>query len=88
MAANPTVQRVASALQTLLPRRLPPSLSHNPANLYEVLSRTAGPAGKCVYQTRWTEKGIHDCYWEVTDAKFKLEGKHGKAWGKLYWKGE
>lgn len=23
----------------------------------------------------------------MTRAKFKLEGKHGKAWGKLFWKG-
>jgi small subunit ribosomal protein S34 len=88
MTASSTAQRVASALQTLLPQHLPPSLSSRPANLYQVLSRTTGVAGKRVYQTRWQEKGIHGCYWEVTEAKFKLEGKHGKAWGNLYWKGD
>lgn len=42
--------------------------------------------GKKVHQFRWSEKQIPDSYWVVTRAKFKCEGKHGKAWGMLYWK--
>ena len=32
-------------------------------------------------------KGISDSYWLVTRAQLKCEGQHGKAWGKLVWKG-
>ncbi|KIK65586.1 hypothetical protein GYMLUDRAFT_219753 [Collybiopsis luxurians FD-317 M1] len=79
---------VEKALQKLLPNKLPPSLVPRPGNLYEVLSRTpSGGIGKRVYQLRWSEKNIHDCYWVVTRSKFKCEGKHGKAWGVLHWKG-
>ncbi|CCF51002.1 hypothetical protein NDA14_000607 [Ustilago hordei] len=30
----------------------------------------------------------HLCYWEVTKASLKDGGKHGKAWGKLVWRGK
>jgi hypothetical protein len=43
--------------------------------------------GMQVSQTRWGQKGIADSYWLVTRTKLKSEGQHGKAWGKLYWKG-
>ncbi|EMD40445.1 hypothetical protein CERSUDRAFT_80116 [Gelatoporia subvermispora B] len=80
---------VASALRKLLPRQLPPSLSSRPGNLYEVLARYPNDGiGRRVYQTRWGAKGIEGCYWEVTRTKLKLEGKHGKAWGVLTWKGK
>ena len=79
---------ISHSLQKLLPKTLPPSLQNNPGNLYQVLSRTpSGGVGKRVYQLRWSEKGIEDCYWIVTQSRFKCEGKHGKAWGHLYWKG-
>jgi len=79
---------ISHSLQKLLPKTLPPSLQNNPGNLYQVLSRTpSGGVGKRVYQLRWSEKGIEDCYWIVTQSKFKCEGKHGKAWGKLVWRG-
>lgn len=67
---------------------LPPVLKPSKGNLYEVLSRTpAGGVGAEVYQTRWSQKSIMDSYWVVTRSVFKDEGKHGRAWGRLYWKG-
>lgn len=29
----------------------------------------------------------HLCYWEITKVQFKDGGKHGKAWGRLVWRG-
>ena len=79
---------VQAALRKLLPSQLPPSLSTLPGNLYEVLSRYPQDGiGQRVYQTRWGAKGIEGSYWEVTRTKLKCEGKHGKAWGVLVWKG-
>ena len=87
-AANTMTTSVASALQKLLPSSLPPSLSSRPGNLYQVLSRySKDGVGQRVHQVRWGSKGIEDCYWEVTRTRLKLGGKHGKAWGKLIWKG-
>ncbi|OCH95949.1 hypothetical protein OBBRIDRAFT_800224 [Obba rivulosa] len=80
---------VAAAIQRLLPKHLPPSLSSRPGNLYEVLSRYPNDGvGRRVHQTRWGTKMIEGCYWEVTRTKLKLEGKHGKAWGVLIWRGK
>ena len=63
--------------------------SRKAGNLYEVLSQSPGNClGRRVYQTRWRAKGITGCYWEITKAQFKCEGKHGKAWGQLHWRGE
>src|SRR3954447_11284111 len=82
------INQVSNALRALLPSTLPPTLNRQPGNLYEVLSRTPGDGiGKRVYQTRWRTKAITNCYWQITRARLKCEGKHGKAWGKLYWKG-
>lgn len=79
---------VAQAIQKLLPSSLPPSLSSRPGRLYAVLSRySKDGVGQRVHQTRWGMKGMEDCYWEVTRAKMKLGGTHGKAWGRLVWKG-
>lgn len=85
----PNPDAVAGALRKLLPRELPSSLdTSRPGNLYEVLSRHPdGGVGRRVTQCRWGPKGIEGSYWLVTRAKFKLEGKHGKAWGQLFWKG-
>ncbi|KAG2152860.1 hypothetical protein DEU56DRAFT_776588 [Suillus clintonianus] len=83
------MERAVRAIQGLLPSTLPPSLRTTPANLYQVLSRApGGGAGQRVHQIRWTEKGIRNCYWQVTRTRLKLEGNHGKAWGKLYWRGK
>ncbi|SPO31718.1 uncharacterized protein UTRI_06576_B [Ustilago trichophora] len=30
----------------------------------------------------------HLCYWEITKVRLKDGGKHGKAWGKLVWRGK
>lgn len=79
---------LAQAVKKLLPQRLPPSLSNSPGNLYEILSRTpTGGVGREIHQIRWSQKQINNCWWRVTRTKFKCEGKHGKAWGHLYWKG-
>lgn len=85
----PNPDDVASALRKLLPKELPASLdTSRPGNLYQVLSRHPdGGVGRRVTQCRWGPKGIEGSYWIVTRAKFKLEGKHGKAWGKMFWKG-
>lgn len=80
---------VEQQILKLIPPERVPSLATGPANLYEVLSRTAdGGVGKEVHQIRWSHKHISDSWWKVTRTKFKSEGKHGKAWGQLYWKGE
>jgi small subunit ribosomal protein S34 len=82
---------VTQALKRLLPLTkgpLPPVIKPRCGNLYEVLSRTpTGGIGAEVHQTRWSQKNIVDSYWVVTRSHFKCEGKHGKAWGRLYWKG-
>ncbi|KAI0003052.1 hypothetical protein BJV74DRAFT_958280 [Russula compacta] len=80
---------VVAAFQKLLPKNLPPGLSTTPANLYKVLSRYAADGiGQRVHQTRWTNKGISDCYWIVTRTSLKKGGTHGKAWGRLVWRGK
>ncbi|KAI9507716.1 hypothetical protein F5148DRAFT_981019 [Russula earlei] len=80
---------VVSAFQKLLPKNLPPGLSTRPANLYQVLARYgADGVGQRVHQTRWTSKGISDCYWVVTRTSLKKGGNHGKAWGCLVWRGK
>jgi small subunit ribosomal protein S34 len=80
--------RISQVLRGLLPPNPPPTIAQRTGNLYEVLSRApGGGVGKHVYQTRWRSKTISNCYWEITRSKFKCEGKHGKAWGKMYWKG-
>ncbi|TFK92953.1 hypothetical protein K466DRAFT_538816 [Polyporus arcularius HHB13444] len=80
---------VQSALRKLLPSQLPPSLSPLPGNLFEVLSRfPQDGVGQKVHQTRWGTKGIEGSYWEITRTRLKCEGKHGKAWGVLVWKGK
>jgi small subunit ribosomal protein S34 len=79
----------AAAFQKLLPKNLPPGLSTKPANLYQVLSRYARDGvGQRIHQTRWTSKGISDCYWEVTRTSLKKGATHGKAWGHLVWRGQ
>ncbi|KAL1743572.1 hypothetical protein HDZ31DRAFT_64930 [Schizophyllum fasciatum] len=81
---------IARALERLLPKpsARPPTLSALPAALPRVLSRTPdGGVGRRVHQVRWAEKQIPDSYWLVSRTAFKRGGAHGKAWGKLYWKG-
>ena len=88
---NPMSQTAAisKALQRLLPSKLPSSLSSRPGNLFQVLSRYPNDGvGQKVHQTRWGPKGIAGSYWQVTRASLKQEGSHGKAWGKLIWRGE
>ena len=87
-AAGPA--NIAKSLERLLPKpsERPPTLSPLPASLPRVLSRTPdGGVGRRVHQVRWSEKQIPDSYWVVSRTQFKLGGSHGKAWGKLYWKG-
>ncbi|KIJ70474.1 hypothetical protein HYDPIDRAFT_57382, partial [Hydnomerulius pinastri MD-312] len=73
----------------LLPQPIPPLLRTTPATLFEILSRHPdGGIGQKVHQTRWTDKGIDGCYWEVTRSQTKLRGMHGKVWGKLVWRGK
>jgi small subunit ribosomal protein S34 len=80
---------ITAAFQKLLPKKLPPGLSTKPANLYQVLSRYAvDGVGQRIHQTRWTTKGISDCYWIVTRTSLKEGGTHGKAWGHLVWRGQ
>jgi small subunit ribosomal protein S34 len=81
--------RSAGALQALLGANVPRALKEGKLNLYETLSRLpASGVGARVHQTRWASKGIADCYWRVTECRTKNEGKSGKAWGVLVWRGE
>ncbi|KAF8204879.1 hypothetical protein BJ912DRAFT_870470 [Pholiota molesta] len=89
MSVANTTAALSQTLKHLLPTKgLPPVLKPRCGNLYEVLSRTpSGGIGLEVHQTRWAEKNIGNSYWVITRSQFKLQGKHGKAWGRLYWKG-
>ncbi|KIY64534.1 hypothetical protein CYLTODRAFT_413263 [Cylindrobasidium torrendii FP15055 ss-10] len=80
---------VSKLLEKALPKdSLPAALQAKNANLYQVLSRRPNIENRLVHQTRWSAKGIEDCWWQVTRANFKCEGKHGKAWGYKWWKGK
>ncbi|KAJ7591364.1 hypothetical protein C8J56DRAFT_781674 [Mycena floridula] len=80
---------IAVALKKLLPKELPPSLYAGPGRLDEILARTPrGGVGSQVHPVRWSHKQIKDSWWLVTRSTMKCEGKHGKAWGILYWKGK
>jgi small subunit ribosomal protein S34 len=83
--------KFAQSLKRLLPltkSQLPPALKPQTGNLYQILSRTpTGGVGTEVHQLRWSEKEISNSYWVITRSKLKCGGKHGKAWGQLYWKG-
>lgn len=66
-----------------------PAVKRVGSTLYETLARLPGNGvGAQVAQRRWTAKGIEGSYWEVTKVKLKNEGRSGKAWGKLVWRGE
>ncbi|KAG8931345.1 hypothetical protein FRC03_002397 [Tulasnella sp. 419] len=57
--------------------------------LYDVLSVLPKDGiGARVTQSRWEAKGIKDSYYEVTQVRLKDEGRHGKVWGRLIWKGQ
>ncbi|KIM25620.1 hypothetical protein M408DRAFT_331149 [Serendipita vermifera MAFF 305830] len=61
----------------------------HPTTLYRTLSRLPKDGvGARVAQRRWTAKGIEGSYWEVTKIRLKPDGQHGKAWGRLVWKGK
>ena len=80
---------VARAIQKLLPRHLPSTLATHPGSLYQILSRQPKDGvGQRVHQLRWGTKGFENCYWIVTKVVLKNQGKHGKAWGKLVWRGK
>ncbi|KIM45897.1 hypothetical protein M413DRAFT_296829 [Hebeloma cylindrosporum] len=88
VANSSNVTQALKRLVPLIKGTLPPVIKPQCGNLYEVLSRTpTGGIGAEVHQTRWSHKNIVDSYWVVTRSHFKCEGKHGKAWGRLYWKG-
>ena len=91
MATEMATSTIGQSLRRLLPLKkaqLPPALRPQTGNLYQILSRTpAGGIGTEVHQLRWSEKQISDSYWVITRSKFKCGGNHGKAWGRLYWKG-
>lgn len=87
-ASQQVVTKAVRAIQSILPQKLPPTLDTRAANLYKVLGRHPNDGvGLRVSQTRWGERGISNSYWLVTRSKLKCEGQHGKAWGKLHWKG-
>lgn len=85
-----TIQKaLPPSLAKLLAPETSEQLSNKPRTLYQTLSRLPHDGvGARVFQTRWQSKGIQGCFWDVTRVKLKLEGAHGKAWGKLVWRGE
>ena len=86
---------MASSLPPALAKLLPATkatknatLNPHPTTLYQTLSRLRNDGvGALVAQRRWDAKNIHGCYWKVTRVKLKDEGKHGRAWGRLVWRG-
>ncbi|KAG8985525.1 hypothetical protein FRB94_004887 [Tulasnella sp. JGI-2019a] len=73
----------------LLSELLPSSpLLKRRGSLYRVLSiLPKDGVGAKVTQARWEHKGIPNSYWEITRVRLRNEGKNGKAWGRLVWKG-
>ncbi|EFN59991.1 hypothetical protein CHLNCDRAFT_133133 [Chlorella variabilis] len=54
-------------------------------NAFEILSRMPQHGlGSKLSRTSWTD----DCYWTIARVKLSPDGKHGKAWGVLTWRGE
>ena len=77
----------AKVLPSVLPKSSP--FLRKSGTLYQVLSGLPKDGvGLKVSQSRWGKKGISDSYWEITRVRLKDEGNHGKAWGKLVWRGE
>ena len=80
------------ALAKLLPAAKPTAnatLNPYPTTLYRTLSRLRNDGvGALVAQRRWDAKNIPGSYWKVTRVKLKDEGKHGRAWGRLIWRGQ
>jgi len=60
------------------PRRLPAILSRLPRD----------GVGSCVRRETWAQKGFNDSWWEITRVKLKNEGRDGRAWGRLWWRGK
>lgn len=86
--SSKVLSKASRAIESFLPAQVPPSLDKRAATLPQVLSRYPHDGvGLKVHQCRWGHKGIDNSYYLVTRSKLKLEGKHGKAWGKLFWKG-
>lgn len=57
-------------------------------SLFETLSALPNDGiGSFVAQTQWAKQGNPNSFWEVTKVRLKHEGQHGKAWGRLYWRG-
>jgi hypothetical protein len=82
------VKRSAAALQGLIRGPAPRILKEGKLNLYETLSKLPGNGvGATVHQARWSTKDMADCYWKITECRTKNEGRNGKAWGTLVWKG-
>lgn len=82
---------MASSLPPALARLIKPNpLAQNHSrSLYETLSRLPKDGvGSRVTQPRWAAKGIQNSYWEITKVRIKDEGRHGKVWGRLFWKGQ
>jgi small subunit ribosomal protein S34 len=85
-----TTSAINKALRALMPKETLAqlALANKSGNLYEVLSRQPRDGvGSIVHQPRWTGKNIVGSYWLVTRIVLKGKGDHGKAWGKLVWKG-
>lgn len=81
-----TLLRLPAAAAKLVPKLK--VLEGTPSTLYGVLSRLPqNGVGAKVIETRWSKKGFTDCYWLVSRARLKVDGKHGKAYGQLYWRG-
>lgn len=81
---------VTELVSRILPRVLPKSspIVRKAGSLYQMLSAMPKDGvGMKMAQDRWVKKGITDSYWEITQVRLKDEGRHGKAWGKLVWKG-
>lgn len=93
--APATIIPMASGLPKALAQLIPittydatTTIFPHPTTLYRTLSRLPKDGvGARVTQRRWAAKGIEGSYWEVTRIKLKPDGQHGKAWGKLVWKG-
>jgi small subunit ribosomal protein S34 len=63
-------------------------LLKNRGTLYDTLSTLPREGvGLLMRQKRWDVVGRKDTYWEVTRVKIKNEGRNGKAWGRLVYKG-
>ncbi|KAH7102985.1 hypothetical protein BKA62DRAFT_787181, partial [Auriculariales sp. MPI-PUGE-AT-0066] len=81
-----SLNRLPAAAAKLVPNLS--VLTNSPGTLFKTLSRLPrNGVGSKLMEARWAQKNFTDCYWLVTRTRLKVDGAHGKAYGRLFWRG-